>query len=217
MVQRRQRRTGNNGTLHPAGSSVQQLALPSPFSLADDGSQDARTSPAPIVVYTIGHSNLDAESFLALLAQHGLRAVLDVRSAPYSRYVPHFSRGALAALLDDARIRYVWAGDLLGGRPDDPACYGDDGSVDYAAIAGQDWYEQGVRLLLGHAAAAPTAILCSEEDPRRCHRHALIEPSLRARDAIVLHIRRDGSLETIAPTDGGAPPSAQLAFAGFAT
>jgi uncharacterized protein (DUF488 family) len=44
-------------------------------------------------------------------------------------------------------------------------------------------------------------VMCSEEDPRRCHRHHLLEPSLRELGVAVLHIRRDGSLETINPAE----------------
>jgi uncharacterized protein (DUF488 family) len=218
MDPRRRKRRRGNGNVHPEAPAVQQLPLPPPFALDGASDHGAQTSPVPIAVFTIGHSNHDAATFLGLLTQHGLRTVVDVRSAPYSRYVPHFSRSALARLLEDADVGYVWAGDLLGGRPDDPECYDGEGAVDYAAIARQSRYLEGLRHLLAHAAASPTVILCSEEDPRRCHRHKLIEPSLREREAVVLHIRRDGSLETIAPgaSDAGATTSAQLAFAEFA-
>jgi uncharacterized protein (DUF488 family) len=172
--------------------------------------------PEPATVFTVGHSNHDPEPFLALLAQHGIRTIVDVRSTPSSRYVPHFGRDPLCRLLEGVRLRYVWLGDLLGGRPDDPDCYGSDGQIDYAAVARQPWYQEGVDMLLREVVAAPTAILCSEEDPRRCHRHRLIEPSLRARDAIVLHIRREGTLETIAPAAPDAVPAAQLMLGGFA-
>lgn len=194
---------------------VRQLPLPWPFSGNGALGGNDPGHAGPVTLFSIGHSSHDAETFLALLAQHGIQTVADVRSAPYSRYVPHFSRDALAHLLEGGNVRYVWLGDLLGGRPDDPECYDTDGRVDYAAIARQPWYEEGMDCLLKLAAGSPTVMLCSEEDPRRCHRHRLLEPSLCAREAVVLHIRGDGSLETIAPTQEDPDPSPQLAFAGF--
>ena len=212
----RHKRTSDNGTVRAKQPCARQLPLP--WSFSDNGALGVNDpGPAgPVAIFSIGHSNHDAETFLSLLAQHGVRTVADVRSAPYSRYVPHFSRDALTRLLESATIRYVWLGDLLGGRPDDAECYDADGRVDYAVIARQTWYEEGMHHLLELAAGSPTVMLCSEEDPRRCHRHRLLEPSLRARDVAVLHIRGDGSLETIVLATGVEVPSAQLAFAGFA-
>jgi uncharacterized protein (DUF488 family) len=42
-------------------------------------------------LFTIGHSNHPIEHFLELLRRHGIEAIADVRSRPYSRFVPHFS------------------------------------------------------------------------------------------------------------------------------
>ena len=147
-----------------------------------------------------------------------METLIDVRSAPFSRFRPHFSRSALRAYLDDAGIRYIWAGSTLGGRPSDPACYRDGivrkGNVDYGVMARQASYRDGVRQLLVNAADGPIVVMCSEEDPRRCHRHRLLEPSLRELGAAVLHIRRDGYLETIDPaqTTPATAPIAQLAL-----
>ncbi len=172
-------------------------------------------------VFTIGHGNQEGAAFVSLLRQHGIGTLVDVRSAPYSRYVPHFSQNALRGLLDDAGVGYLWAGDVLGGRPNDPACYRDGvirpGHVDYEVMARQPWYLEGITLLMTAVQGSATAMMCSEEDPRRCHRHRLIEPSLRELGVTVLHIRADGSLETIeiADVEDAAAPSPQLALAGF--
>ena len=205
-------------TLHAHESSAKQLPLPWPFAPADHQESTER-SPT---VFTIGHSNHDSAAFLALLRQHRLQTLFDVRSAPYSRYAPHFSQGALAALLDEAGIRYLWVGEALGGRPADPACYRDGivrkGHVDYAVLARQPSYQLGVQGLVAHAAGGPTVMMCSEEDPRRCHRHRLIEPSLRAHGFAVRHIRGDGMVETIdvVEMEEAVMPSPQLALMGFA-
>ena len=70
-------------------------------------------------VLTIGHSNHSMDALLALLKQHGVTAVADVRSAPYSRYMPQFNHDALQGVLEAGGIEYVYLGGELGGRPAD--------------------------------------------------------------------------------------------------
>ena len=179
-----------------------------------------------LVVYTIGHSNHPADHFLALLSSHQIQAVVDVRTSPYSRYTPHFNSTALQTLLPQHGIEYVFAGNVLGGRPSDPALYKagvvpEDGKgnylklVDYPAVARQEWFRRGIQRLLDIAGTRAAAVMCSEEDPRRCHRHHLIQGALRERGASVLHIRKDGSLETIDPEAASGKPPPQLALHGF--
>lgn len=156
----------------------------------------------PVVLYSIGHSNHAIEEFVGLLAQHGVTCLVDVRSAPYSRYSPHFSRRSLEAHLSDGGISYVFLGKPLGGRPEDESCYDTGGQVDYGRISQKPWYLEGVHQLVQLAAGEATAMMCSEEDPARCHRNLLIADTLlRNSMAVVHHIRGDGALEeaTLAP------------------
>src|SRR5262249_62042755 len=83
---------------------------------------------------TIGHSNLAAERFMALLTSAGVSAIADVRSVPFSRWCPWFSSKALAERLAGERMAYVALGGALGGRPRDPALYG-GGVGDSAGLA----------------------------------------------------------------------------------
>ncbi len=64
-------------------------------------------------LYTIGHSNHELAAFLGLLRQHGVTAVGDVRSQPYSRWLPYYSREALEPALAEAGIAYVFLGKEL--------------------------------------------------------------------------------------------------------
>ena len=180
-----------------------------------------------LVVYTIGHSNHSPNRFLDLLRCHQIQAVVDVRSVPFSRFAPHFNGPELQLLLEQRGIQYVFAGEVLGGRPSDPMYYKTgaipEGKadylsiVDYSTIAQQPWYQRGVQRLVDIAATRATAIMCSEENPLRCHRHHHLESSLRDRDANVVHIRRDGTLEMISSeeTEPAAVQSPQLTLAGF--
>lgn len=176
----------------------------------------------PLVLYTIGHSNLSADDFLALLRQHQIGVLVDVRSAPYSRYVPHFNKGELQAFLIENGVDYRYAGEYLGGRPPaanlykDQRLLGDDAEradylhqVDYVAVMKQDWYQRGIRRLLDimTEAAANVTILCSEANPHDCHRHhliarSLLDPAVRVTDQNVKvhHILRDGIIEIVEPS-----------------
>jgi uncharacterized protein (DUF488 family) len=215
---RRSRKTA--ATVSPSGQSVKQLPLPPPFA-APQEEHGRGAGDEPVRVLTIGHGNQEGAAFVSLLRQHGVATLVDMRSAPYSRYVPNFSQGALRWLVDDAGVRYLWAGDLLGGRPTDPVCYRDGivrpGNVDYEVVARQPWYQEGIVQLLTVAQGGATAMMCSEEDPRRCHRHRLIEPSLRERGVTVVHIRGDGNLEMIdsAAHDDAVVTSPQMVLALF--
>lgn len=152
---------------------------------------------SPPTIFSIGHSNHDIETFLKLLHQHGIRCLIDVRSSPYSRFFPHFRKKALEARLRDDGIEYVYLGKSLGGRPDDDSCYDAAGNVDYRRISRKPWYHDGVEELIATARGRRVAMMCSEEDPDRCHRQHLIAQSLLQRQrAVVQHIRRDGRHES---------------------
>jgi uncharacterized protein (DUF488 family) len=139
-------------------------------------------------IYTIGHSNHELDAFLALLQQHGIQRVVDVRSSPYSRYVPHANRENLARALEAAGIAYRWEGERLGGKPEGEV-------VDYDIMAAQPAFRQGVADLVVWAGSHRLAIMCSEGDHHKCHRHKLITPALLDREVRVLHIQPDGALE----------------------
>ena len=157
-------------------------------------------------LFTIGHGNHGIDKLLDLLDTNGVRTVVDVRTMPFSRYSPQFNKTDLDAVLAARDIRYLFAGKYLGGRPADPTCYksgilpveGTDylHEVDYAEVMKRDWFLKGIHRLLELADLRTTSILCSEEDPARCHRHHLISKYILAQDseADVRHIRGDGNV-----------------------
>ncbi|HUT18716.1 MAG TPA: DUF488 domain-containing protein [Anaerolineae bacterium] len=158
------------------------------------------TSPP---VYTIGHSDHTIEAFIDLLRQHAIALVVDVRSQPYSRWATQYNRELLAHSLHAAGLRYEFLGDVLGGRPADPGLYQPDGEhADYGKIERSPAYQAGIDALLALAHAERTAVVCSEGDHRRCHRHLLISQTLLDRGIRVLHIQPDGTT-----VEGGSVPS----------
>src|SRR5712692_1311048 len=83
----------------------------------------------PLTIFSLGHSNQSMETFFALLRQHEIEVLVDVRSSPYSKYVPHFNSNALAAAAEQAEIKYIFMGQELGGRPDEDEFYDINGDV----------------------------------------------------------------------------------------
>ena len=150
--------------------------------------------PQNLLIHTIGHSDHDTAAFVALLRQHDITLVVDVRSQPYSRWTPQFNREILARDLEAAGMAYVYLGDTLGGRPSDPALY-DPGQErpDYRRVEQTDAYQAGIDYLLDLARAGRVAVMCSEGDYHSCHRHLLITQTLLVRGARVLHIQPDGT------------------------
>ncbi len=146
-------------------------------------------------LFTIGHSNHSIEAFISLLQQHGITAVADVRSHPYSRYLPHFNKSELEAALKDAGIEYRFLGQELGARPNDPSCYV-DGKAPYEKIAATQFFEKGIKRLLKGAEYYKVALMCAERDPITCHRTILVCQHLRSFDVTINHILTDGNLES---------------------
>jgi uncharacterized protein (DUF488 family) len=144
-----------------------------------------------VVVHTIGHSTLTAERFIGLLRRHGIAGVADVRRFPASRRQPHFGREPLAAALAEAGIAYAWLLGLGGrrrGRPGSPHVgWTSPGFRAYADHMETPEFREALECLVALAEARPTAVMCAEAVPWRCHRQ-LIADALVARGAVVLHV-----------------------------
>jgi len=147
-------------------------------------------------IYTVGHSSHPAEHFLDLLRQHGIQALVDTRSAPYSRYTPQFDRESLKELVATAEVKYLWLGDVVGGRPKNESCYDAEGRVLYSRVALQADFREAIERLKRGADEFRVALLCSEEDPAHCHRRLLVSRVLLGEGVEIAHIRGDGSLDT---------------------
>lgn len=145
-------------------------------------------------LFTIGHSNHSQEKFIELLGHYGITALADVRSAPYSRYLPHFNKQALQAYLPNAEIRYVFLGAELGARPDNHDCYV-DGKALYDRIAATDAFQRGLQRLLKGSEEHRIALMCAEKDPLTCHRAILICQHLLPFNLEIGHIHSNGELE----------------------
>jgi uncharacterized protein (DUF488 family) len=144
---------------------------------------------------TIGHSNYGIKAFISLLQKHEITALADVRSSPYSRFLPHFNREALKKALEQEKIRYVFLGHELGARPKNRACYV-EGKAVYEKIAATDDFYHGTQRLLKGAEKYKISLMCAEKDPMTCHRAILVCQHLRHSDLQINHILGNGDLES---------------------
>lgn len=159
--------------------------------LSRDNTGPHREGRLVTAIYTIGHSSHTIERLAALLQQHGVTAVADVRSQPYSRLHPQFNREELCTALKAVGISYVFLGKELGGRASDPSCYV-DGQVQYDRVAKSPAFEAGMERLQRGGDTYRVALLCAEKDPLTCHRTLLVARELWKRGVAVQHILEPG-------------------------
>ena len=145
-------------------------------------------------IFTIGHSNHGFTRFAELLKTVDIESVIDVRSQPVSRWVPHFNRTALESALAALGIGYVFLGRELGGRPADSELR-PKGKPDYAAMAQAPPFRAGIERVIEMGKDKRITLMCAERDPSDCHRFLLIGRELAARGQSVAHILADGTLE----------------------
>ncbi len=151
-------------------------------------------------IYTIGHGNAPFQEIERILRLHGVATLIDVRSAPYSKYSPDFRKSALAENAAGAGLGYRWMGDRLGGT--------ETGSVRTvpAATDGPVVNESAMAGALAEVVAlnetGPVALLCAERDPEHCHRLITLAPRLEALGSEVFHILPDGAAHRHQPSLG---------------
>lgn len=146
-------------------------------------------------LYTIGHSSHGLERFLSLLAKHGVDAVCDVRSTPYSGRNPQFNREAIERSLASHGIRYAFLGRELGARSEDPACYV-NGQARYDRIARTEQFRSGIDRIRQGVDVFRVSLMCAEADPLTCHRTILVCRELRLDALRIAHILPDGRTES---------------------
>ena len=154
-------------------------------------------SQETVTIYTIGYGSRSVDEFIEVLQEHEIAYLIDVRSAPYSRYKPEFSREPLEAELQRQGVRYVFMGDTLGGQPDDEECYDVNGKVDYERVKKTGRYQFGIkRLQTAVAQKQRVVLMCSEGKPENCHRSKLIGETLQRRNIQITHIDENNELRS---------------------
>jgi uncharacterized protein (DUF488 family) len=142
-------------------------------------------------VFTIGHSNRPLEDFLEILKAYGIRRVIDIRTIPRSRHNPQFNREELRRSLHAAKIAYVHLkklGGLRHARPDSKNLGWHNASFrGFADYMQTEEFQLGLERVLKLTATKPSALMCAEAVPWRCHR-SLVADALLVRHVPVSHI-----------------------------
>lgn len=149
-------------------------------------------------LFSIGYATKPLADFIDQLQRHGVNAVADVRSVPYSRAFHDYHREPLAASLRAAGIHYVYLGEELGPRSKDPKHYNQHGQVQFERLQQAPLFQQGIeRLFKGVEKSLKIALMCAEKDPATCHRSLLVGHHLLHQHAVdIQHIGHDGQLES---------------------
>lgn len=146
------------------------------------------------LIYTIGHSKHDITDFLSLLKERGVSVVVDVRSEPFSRRMPQFSKSELERFLKADGFEYLYMGEALGGHPSDTALFTPRGILDYDRMTSSQPFIARMEQVVEIANSQVVVLMCAEGLPTRCHREALLGSYLRSKGHRVLHILPDGDL-----------------------
>lgn len=147
-------------------------------------------------LFTIGHSTRSLDEFIEVLQAHSIAALVDIRSFPVSRRMPHFNRESLEQSLGAVGIRYVWM-KVLGGRrskirDDSPnIALRNDSFRNYADYMLTPEFERGVSDLIQLAGQSRTAYMCAERVYFHCHR-MMVSDWLVAHGHEVQHIDGTG-------------------------
>ncbi len=141
-------------------------------------------------IFTIGHSNHDISKFVSLLKDAEIDVLVDVRTRPYSKHVPHFNKKMIEALLKRNSILYLYMGDRLGGLSSSGS---GRRTLKYHEVSKDEVFLSAIDKLLKIAEKKRVVIMCAERDPNRCHRKHLISQELKKREVEVIHILHDST------------------------
>jgi uncharacterized protein (DUF488 family) len=136
---------------------------------------------------------------MAVLQAYSIQTLVDIRSFPMSRRLPHFNRESLEKMLPDAGIRYIWLKELGGRRKkirdDSPnLALRNDSFRNYADYMLTEDFHRGITELLTLAGQSLTAYMCAERVYFRCHR-MLVSDWLVAHGHEVFHIDATGPIK----------------------
>lgn len=153
-------------------------------------------------VFSIGHSNMSYRSFASLLRKWSIEQVVDVRTIPFSRYVPHFNYEVIRRKLHQSGFDYEYLGNQLGSHNSRMrnSC---ENPSDYRRQIANDAFSDGISQLLELMNEKRVAIMCVESDPYRCHRHSVVAAELAKLGVATQHILKNGQVRSAfdAPID----------------
>ena len=149
-------------------------------------------------IFTVGHSTLPIQRFLALLQTYGIDHLVDIRTIPRSRHNPQFNDTALANSLTAQHLEYLHIralGGLRRARKDSPNTgWRNRGFRGYADYMQTEEFQDALEVLIHMSRKERIAIMCAEAVPWRCHR-SLVADALSVRGLPVVEILSESSYQ----------------------
>lgn len=135
-----------------------------------------------LTVFTVGHSTRPIDQFISLLKAHGVRQLADVRTIPRSRHNPQFGEDQLGPALEQAGIHYLRMPELGGlrhaQRDSINTAWRNASFRGYADYMQTQPFANALEQLIALARRRPTAAMCAEAVPWRCHRSLIADALL---------------------------------------
>jgi len=147
--------------------------------------------------FSIGCSIHKISDFLMILKKYSIKAVVDVRSVPFSKQTPQFNSHSLEIDLKEAGIFYLPFAEEFGARRLEPDAYSND-QVDFNKVISLPAFKKGInRISEGLNKDLIIAIMCTEKDPLNCHRFHLVTKEIKKQLGVdFFHIDFEGNYET---------------------
>ncbi len=170
-------------------SGVNYTALHNPEPPLETGAKQAVKT-----IFSIGYGRRSEENFINTIQMLGVDTVVDIRSNPNSKIVPHFNEDRIYPHLKDIGVEYLCAGERLGAR------FSDDlrdstGRVDWERVMIDESYKDSIKALTNLAQEGKlVAVVCSEGNPLTCHRFGLVSRSLADSGMEVKHVLTNGEV-----------------------
>jgi len=149
-------------------------------------------------IFTVGHSTLPIERFIALLKTYGIECLADIRTVPRSRHNPQFNSDMIGKALPAASITYIWMpalGGLRHARKDSiNAGWRNESFRGYADYMQTEAFRDALAALIRTSRQTRVAIMCAEAVPWRCHR-SLVADALDVGGVPVIEILSESSYQ----------------------
>ena len=139
-------------------------------------------------IFTIGYAGFRVDEFVDALDYHGVSAVIDVRSVPFSSYHPEYNAPVICGVLADRKICYRDFSREFGARQQDRKFYAKDGYMDFEKFAESEQFNEGVQKIRDGMSNYVFALMCAEKDPINCHRAILVARKFHKLGINVIHI-----------------------------
>lgn len=143
-------------------------------------------------IYTIGYAGLETGAFVILLKMYGINALIDVRSVPYSGYMPEYNKDNLEKLMRLQNIVYRHY-PQFGIKQEDRSLY-TDGMLDFEKASRSEVFREALGRLTSAGGNWTFCLMCSEKDPKDCHRGIWLGHAFAKEGINMRHLTHGGAV-----------------------